>query len=88
MDAELREYLRQWRREAAKQQKVPAFVVMHDTSLEEICREQPMSISQLLRVHGFGERKAALYGEQIFEALKRFAEGARASPAPDKELAG
>jgi ATP-dependent DNA helicase RecQ len=88
VDAELREYLRQWRREAAKQQKVSAFVVMHDSSLEEICRAQPMSIPQLLRVHGFGERKAALYGEQIFEALRRFREGARAIPAPDKELAG
>jgi len=78
MDAELREYLRQWRRDAAKQQGVPAFVVMHDTSLEQVCRLQPMSIPQLLSVHGIGERKAAMYGEQIFEALKAFREGARA----------
>src|ERR1700716_1943127 len=31
IDSELREYLREWRREIAKQQNTPAFVVMHDT---------------------------------------------------------
>src|SRR5450755_1060084 len=70
VNSELREFLRQRRREIAKEQGVPAFVVMHDTSLEEICRLQPMSIPELLRVHGFGERKATMYGEQIFGALK------------------
>ena len=78
VDTELREYLRQWRREAAKQQGVPAFVVMHDTTLDQVCRVQPESIPQLLSVHGIGERKAAMYGEQIFDALKAFRAGARA----------
>jgi ATP-dependent DNA helicase RecQ len=77
VDLELRDYLRQWRRTAAKQQGVPAFVVMHDTTLDQVCRVQPMSIPQLLAVHGIGERKAAMYGEQIFEALKTFRAGAR-----------
>ena len=76
--------MRQWRREAAKQQGVPAFVVMHDTSLEEICRVQPISIQELLRVHGFGERKAAIYGEQIVEALRKFRAGEAAIPAQGK----
>lgn len=81
VDADLREQLRQWRREAAKQQGVPAFVVMHDTSLEEICRVRPKSIPELLRVHGFGEHKASLYGEQIVEVLKSFRRSAGAIPA-------
>lgn len=72
IDSALREWLREWRSETAKQQGVPAFVVMHDTSLEEICRVLPMSIPQLLRVHGIGERKAALYGKEIFERLRSF----------------
>jgi ATP-dependent DNA helicase RecQ len=83
-DSELREYIREWRREAAKQQKVSAFVVMHDSSLDELCRVQPLTIPQLLQVHGFGQRKASIYGEQIFAALKRFRGGARAVTAPDK----
>ncbi len=71
-DAELRECLREWRRTAAKQQGVPAFVVMHDTALDELCRVRPTSLSELLRVHGFGERKVELYGEQIVGVVSRF----------------
>jgi ATP-dependent DNA helicase RecQ len=79
VDPELREYLREWRRATANRQGVPAYVVMHDTSLDELCRRRPASPSQLLDVSGFGERKAELYGQQIFDALERFQNGARAS---------
>lgn len=80
VDPELRDYLREWRRAAAKQQGVPAFVVMHDTSLEELCRVKPTSLSALLRVSGFGEKKTELYGEQILDAIKRFRNGERFIP--------
>ena len=84
-DPALREYLREWRQVAAKQQGVPAYVVMHDTSLDELCRVRPGSLSELLNVHGFGERKTELYGRQILDALERFGKGARATVAPDKK---
>lgn len=76
--AELREILREWRRVTAKQQGVPAFVVMHDTSLDELCRVRPASLSELLHVHGFGERKVELYGEQIIGELTKFRDSANA----------
>jgi ATP-dependent DNA helicase RecQ len=79
VDPELREYLREWRRATAKEQGVPAFVVMHDASLDELCRKRPRSMSQLLTVPGFGERKSEMYGQKIFDALDRFINGARAS---------
>jgi ATP-dependent DNA helicase RecQ len=78
----LREYMREWRRNTARAQGSPAFVVMHDTTLEEICRKQPASIPELLEITGFGERKAQMYGPQIFAALEAFRKGARASEAP------
>ena len=78
----LREYMREWRRNMARAQGSPAFVVMHDTTLEEICRKQPGSIPELLEITGFGERKAQMYGPQIFAALDAFRKGARASEAP------
>jgi ATP-dependent DNA helicase RecQ len=83
VDPELREFLRGWRRAAAKQQGVPAFVVMHDTSLDELCRRRPASLSELLNISGFGEHKATLYGPQIFELLRRFRHGDRASGIPE-----
>jgi ATP-dependent DNA helicase RecQ len=77
--------LREWRIETAREQNVPAFVVMHDTTLDEICRRRPASMSSLRQISGIGERKAELYGQKIFDALKRFAGGTRAT-APDKKI--
>jgi ATP-dependent DNA helicase RecQ len=75
----LREHLREWRRITAKEQGVPAFIVMHDTCLDELCRIQPRSLEEIRRVHGFGERKVEMYGKQILELLQKCREGARAS---------
>jgi ATP-dependent DNA helicase RecQ len=85
IDPALREYLRAWRRAAAKEQGVPAFVVMHDSALDEICRRQPGSIPELLGISGFGEYKAVLYGPRIFKALEQFRNGARAAAIPGRE---
>jgi ATP-dependent DNA helicase RecQ len=86
IDLELREYLREWRRETAMQQNTPAFVVMHDTTLDEICRIRPRSVRDLLHISGIGERKAELYGQQILDALHRFEKGSRSTPVPEKKL--
>ena len=86
-DAELKDYLREWRRITAKEQGVPAFVVLHDTTLEEICRRQPSSIADLLSITGIGERKAEVYGKGILAALERYRDGARASAIPEKKTA-
>jgi len=85
IDPGLRDYLREWRRIEARQQNVPAFVVMHDTSLDEVCRKRPVTIPELLSVSGFGEHKAKMYGPQIFDALKRYREGARMTRTPEKK---
>jgi ATP-dependent DNA helicase RecQ len=83
-DSALRDYLREWRRETARQQAVPAYVVMYDTSLEEICQRRPSTIPELLRITGFGQRKAQMYGAEIFRALERFRNGARAKAEPKR----
>jgi ATP-dependent DNA helicase RecQ len=76
---ELREYLRAWRRAMAKESNVPAYIVLHDSSLEEICRRQPKFLAELLEIPGIGERKAELYGQEILNALEKFRQGERAS---------
>ena len=86
-DLALREYLAEWRRTTAKEQGVPAFVVLHDTSLDEIVRRRPASIPDLLRITGIGERKADLYGQGILSALERYRQGARAQAAAPKKTA-
>jgi ATP-dependent DNA helicase RecQ len=81
---DLQEYLREWRRTMARERGIAAFIIMHDTSLTELCRVKPRSLSELRRVPGFGERKTELYGQQILDALGRFRNGARAAETPAK----
>jgi len=82
----LREYMREWRRGVAQRSGVPAYVVLHDASLEDLCRRRPSSLAELLQISGIGERKAELYGQQIFAALERFDAGARASAVVEKKV--
>src|SRR5216683_692905 len=84
-ELELREYLREWRRQTAQEQRVPAYVVLHDTTLDEICRRRPQFIADLRQITGIGERKAKMFGQRIIEALSRFQSGARATPLPPKK---
>ena len=86
-DFALRDYLAEWRRTTAKEKGFPAFVVMHDTTLDEIVRRQPSSIPELLTITGIGERKADMYGQGILAALERYRQGARAQAVVPKKTA-
>jgi ATP-dependent DNA helicase RecQ len=69
---ELKEYMREWRRNIARQKGIAAFIVMHDTTLEQLCSAMPSSLSELRRVPGFGEKKTEMYGDEILAALERY----------------
>jgi ATP-dependent DNA helicase RecQ len=84
-EMQLREYLREWRRATALEQRVPAYVILHDTTLDEVCRRRPQSIADLRQITGIGERKAEMFGQQVLGALSRFRAGARATPLPAKK---
>ncbi|MEJ7604849.1 MAG: HRDC domain-containing protein [Bryobacteraceae bacterium] len=51
---------------------MPPFVILHDTTLVEICKQKPLTIALLMEVPGIGERKAELYGKGILDALAAF----------------
>jgi ATP-dependent DNA helicase RecQ len=85
IDPELREFLREWRRTTAKERGIAAFIVMHDTSLDELCRLRPRSLGELRRVSGFGDKKTELYGQGILDALAAFGRGSRATVAAEEK---
>lgn len=78
VNEELMDYLREWRRNRAKEKGVAAFIVLHDSTLEALCRVKPKTMVELGLVSGIGENKAELYGAEILNALKNFAAGKRA----------
>ncbi len=78
VNEELMDFLREWRRNKAKEKGLAAFLVLHDSTLEALCRVQPKTIAQLLLVSGIGESKSELYGKEILGVLQRFKSGERA----------
>ena len=69
----------------SKQLNMPAYIIMHDTSLDHLCQLQPRSLADIRKVSGFGERKTEMYGPAILEALERFRNGERTVPEPSDE---
>jgi ATP-dependent DNA helicase RecQ len=77
LDDALLDFFRVWRRDEARRRGVPAYVVMHDTSLEDLCRKRPKTLEQLRQVSGFGDLKTAAYGPGILKAFEEFEGGKR-----------
>lgn len=65
------EALQRWRRDRARADAVPAYVVAHDAMLFAIAEARPASITALARVKGIGPAKLERYGAEIMEIVAR-----------------
>jgi len=61
--------LRQWRNEQAKADGLPAYVILRNTQLAEICRKLPRTLAALREVEGIGEGTAGKYGKEILALI-------------------
>jgi ATP-dependent DNA helicase RecQ len=68
-DAPFFEALRAWRAEKAREQGVPAYVILHDRTLLELAAHRPESQEDLLEIPGIGQAKAERYGEDLLNVL-------------------
>jgi ATP-dependent DNA helicase RecQ len=71
-DQGLFDALRSWRAQRAKQDNVPAYVVMHDATMQLLASERPTRMSALEQISGLGETKRARYGEDIIQVIQEF----------------
>jgi ATP-dependent DNA helicase RecQ len=61
--------LRAWRRDRAKEQGVPPYVIFHDSTLRAIAFAKPSSLSALSVIDGIGDTKLERHGESLLAAL-------------------
>jgi DNA helicase II / ATP-dependent DNA helicase PcrA len=61
--------LKEWRLERAKADEVPAYVVFHNSTLEEIAERGPRTLAELASVPGVGPTKLERYGPEVLAAL-------------------
>ena len=64
-DEALYEKLKAWRLDTAREENVPAFVILHDSVLREIARSRPRDKVALSAISGIGESKLARFGEAV-----------------------
>ena len=57
--------LKAWRAEQAREQGVPAYVILHDAALNAIATLLPRDLAALAAVHGIGAAKLARYGAAV-----------------------
>jgi ATP-dependent DNA helicase RecQ len=62
--------LKSWRREQARDQGVPPYVVFHDRTLQELVAVRPGSMAELEQVSGIGKAKLERYGNALLEVLQ------------------
>jgi ATP-dependent DNA helicase RecQ len=68
-DEVLFQALREWRREQARSQGVPPYVVFHDRTLAEIAAARPASLDDLAGIGGVGRAKLERYGEAVLGVI-------------------
>lgn len=62
--------LKDWRRNVASENKVPAYTVLHDTHLEAIAQASPTSLDALARCNGIGPTKLERWGDEILAVVE------------------
>jgi ATP-dependent exoDNAse (exonuclease V) alpha subunit len=68
-DSKTLQALKTWRRSRAVADSMPAYIIAHDKTLEELAIVQPETLLQLRTVKGFGPKKAETYGNEILQIV-------------------
>jgi ATP-dependent DNA helicase RecQ len=69
-DSTLVNALRGWRSEVAKKRGVPAYVVLHDATIDGIAASRPTTLHQLRDIPGIGDKKLEHYGDELIALVK------------------
>jgi ATP-dependent DNA helicase RecQ len=62
--------LRAWRAEVARARSVPAYVVLHDSTIDGIAAVRPTTLDALRGIAGIGDKKLEHYGEELIALVK------------------
>ena len=69
VNANLLATLRAWRSEVARKRGVPAYVVLHDATIDGIAASRPTTPDQLREIPGIGDKKLERYGRELIALI-------------------
>jgi ATP-dependent DNA helicase RecQ len=61
--------LKAWRTETARKRGVPAYVVLHDSTIDGIAAARPTTLTELRGVAGIGDKKLEHYGAELMDVI-------------------
>ncbi|MCB0666137.1 MAG: DNA helicase RecQ [Saprospiraceae bacterium] len=64
--------LKDWRRDQAAKEKMPAYIILNDRVLKEIAKERPATLLDLINISGIGEYKLEKYGREIIKIIQEY----------------
>ncbi len=73
-DEKLLKALKELRKTEAKKHGVPPFVVFQDPSIDDMALKYPITMEELINVHGVGEGKAKKYGNPFVALIAQYVE--------------
>jgi len=62
--------LRAWRSQVARSRGVPAYVVLHDSTIDGIAAARPASLNDLRGIPGIGDKKLEHYGDELIALVR------------------
>lgn len=63
--------LKEWRRALSKDTGTPAFMILHDRTLQELAALTPKTTDELCEIHGLGPSKISRYGNELIEIINK-----------------
>ena len=69
-DPALHAALKAWRSEIARSRGVPAYVVLHDSTIDGIAATRPATLSELRGIAGIGDKKLEHYGDELIALVR------------------
>ena len=73
-DVKLLRLLKDLRKSEAKKLDIPPFVIFQDPSLDDMALKYPISMEEMLNIHGVGEGKAKKYGKPFLSLIATYVE--------------
>lgn len=71
-DKVLLQELKRWRTEKSLAAGLPAYTIMHDSTINELVVKKPQNLAQLLDIKGIGQNRVDQYGTELLKIIKKY----------------
>ncbi|RMF12435.1 MAG: ATP-dependent DNA helicase RecQ [Candidatus Dadabacteria bacterium] len=68
---ELQRHLKQWRKDFAAEQELPAFAIFSNRTLRELAERQPTTLEELEQIYGIGPQKLEWFGDTLLREIRK-----------------